>query len=923
MSHVDLPPELLAHIVSYLAPEGPLSPYASISRDWQYAVEAHTFSSLRFETDGLTNFECLVADSCVNRRAAVKSINFTAVLPTYDDIACAQFEKEADKQANNESFSESIQRLFSALAKCDDVANPRPIKLLLHAPYSPMDRGHRDHMQPIRSDKGSENGLLGQSTDWPRLWKYEMQRNALGDLYEHSHAVRSVIMELMDPGPLNETFTLPDVRGESEDGDALSMQLSRYLKSEHLVNVQLDGPIVVGPELFSLSGGEGATVWPSLERFLLSFSTHRPDGGWYFERDPTTSPESIDPDEEAWEGSESEEESDSAFDSDESFFEVDPAKPDHYNEAKEERLQGFKPINCFRTQPNAHLEAFLGTMAVAVGRMPKLRYFAAGADVAHCKRTEYAGPSFECEFTAVHDREKARLHWTVPQGWSMGEPLKELWEKIIGVDGTVDYEECEDDLAGATATANGARKGTKSKTGMTKSTAAKGAPKRKAAPKQNARQPLKDRTNVQSDNEEMEGAEVEDAQKPKAKRAKTTTASRKPKKAAEQLGVIPETQQDPADDVEESIEIDGRDVPETAQPPSPQHNQRFAQRPRSTSVQPTGPTLQPRASARSASAQPASGYRQQRERSGSVSGTERERRGGDPELRRKLNDVTKKYEDLSLKYQNLQEIGKDSAESNFERLKRTSDQRAKDADALIAGLKKEIAELRKNSKEHREPKESPETANLRKEVSSLTTEKERMSKEHSETKEKLQTAQNEAKSLEAKLVAARQQLSASTTSSNGSQQDGKGVPASAQKNSQLNRGGTSIYSSEAQKEAKMKENLYSDLTGMIIRGVKRKDGEDEYDCIQTGRNGTLHFHLSVANETTATTPKTPSGSSYEDAEFAYEPFLDPHRDAALLDLLPDYLTEEICFPRSHAVKFYSKVGECMTKKVVMDEEESG
>ncbi|KAI6960009.1 hypothetical protein KC355_g12785, partial [Hortaea werneckii] len=440
---------------------------------------------------------------------------------------------------------------------------------------------------------------------------------------------------------------------------------------------------------------------------------------------------------------------------------------------------------------------------------------------------------------------------------------------------------------------------------MTKSTAAKGAPKRKAAPKQNARQPLKDRTNVQSDNEEMDGADAEDAQKPKAKRAKTTTASRKPKKAAEQLGVIPETQQDPADDVEESIEIDGQGVPEVAQPPSPQHNQRFAQRPRSTSVQPTGPTLQPRASARSVSAQPAGGYRQQRERSGSVSGTERERRGGDPELRRKLNDVTKKYEDLSLKYQNLQEIGKDSAESNFERLKRTSDQRAKDADALIAGLKKEIAELRKSSsKEHREPKESPETANLRKEVSSLKTEKERMSKEHSETKEKLQTAQNEAKSLEAKLVAARQQLSASTTCSNGSQQDGKGVPASAQKNSQSNRGGASIYSSEAQKEAKMKENLYSDLTGMIIRGVKRKDGEDEYDCIQTGRNGTLHFHLSVANETTATTPKTPSGSSYEDAEFAYEPFLDPHRDAALLDLLPDYLTEEICFPRSHAVKFY-------------------
>merc|ERR1711939_1044433 len=85
---------------------------------------------------------------------------------------------------------------------------------------------------------------------------------------EHSHAVRGVTMELIDPGPLNESFTLPDIRGESENDDALSLQLSRYLKSEHLVNVQLDGPIVVGPELFSLSGGEGATLWPNLEKFL-------------------------------------------------------------------------------------------------------------------------------------------------------------------------------------------------------------------------------------------------------------------------------------------------------------------------------------------------------------------------------------------------------------------------------------------------------------------------------------------------------------------------------------------------------------------------------------------------------------------------------------------------------------------------------
>jgi len=364
---------------------------------------------------------------------------------------------------------------------------------------------------------------------------------------------------------------------------------------------------------------------------------------------------------------------------------------------------------------------------------------------------------------------------------------------------------------------------------MQKATATKPATKRKAAPKQ-SRQPLKDRTNVQSDGEDMD---EEEGAKPKAKRAKTTAASRKPKaaKAGETLGVIPETQQDP-EDVEQSIEMDA-DGMDVAQAPTPQQLQRFVQRPRSASVQPAQP-LQPRASARSVSAQP--GYPPPRERSGSVSGTERERRGGDPELRRKLNEMSKKYETLNLKYQNLQEIGKSNAESNFEKLKRASDQKAKDANDLIASLKKEIAELRKSSSST-----SSETTGLQKQVSTLTATNEKLSTESASVKEELQTAQNEAKSFEAKFIAARQQLSNATT------QESK-VPASATK-AQLNRS-IAANATDAQKEAKMKENLYSDLTGLIIRGVKRKEGEDEYDCIQTGRNGSksnpLFTHVQIS-----------------------------------------------------------------------------
>jgi len=529
----------------------------------------------------------------------------------------------------------------------------------------------------------------------------------------------------------------------------------------------------------------------------------------------------------------------------------------------------------------------------------------------------------------------------------------------------------EDDLAAAAATGGhswystqhcasranllaGTRKTSKSKPTMQKSTAAKTAPKRKAAaPKQ--RQPLKDRTNEQSEDEGDDAYDEGEVAKPKAKRARTT-AARKPRaaKAAETLGVIPETQPDPAqvEDVEQSIEMDPENM-DITQAPTPKQVQRFVQRARSTSVQPVqplqpypsarsaslqpAPPLQPRPSARSMTAQP--GYPAARERSGSVSGTERERRGGDPELRRKLNDLTKKHENLNLKYQNLQEIGRSNAETNFEKLKRATDQKAKDANDLVAALKKENAELRKATSST-----NSETSGLQKQVKDLTNSKEKLSAEAAGLNEKvqtgqnevksvnaaLQTAQNEIKSLEAKLVAARQQVSNSTQESK--------VSASASNNL---KGSVSANTSDAQKEAKMKENLYSDLTGLIIRGVKRKEGEDEYDCIQTGRNGSkfcpsriirrvvtdmrivaLHFHLSVANESGVANPRTPSGLSYEETEFAYEPFLDESRDRDLLDLLPDYLTEEIVFPRTHAVKFYTKVIDSMTKKVVVDEEES-
>ena len=139
----------------------------------------------------------------------------------------------------------------------------------------------------------------------------------------------------------------------------------------------------------------------------------------------------------------------------------------------------------------------------------------------------------------------------------------------------------------------------------------------------------------------------------------------------------------------------------------------------------------------------------------------------------------------------------------------------------------------------------------------------------------------------------------------------------------------SAEAAQAAQIAGLKEDLYGDLTGLILRGVERTAEADVYDCIQTGRNGSmpafpdhelvlaadwwaiaLHFHLSLP----AQSPNGPP-SSYDEAEFTYTPRLDGNRDRELIELLPDYLSEEITFSRVNAAKFYARVVEVLMRKV--------
>lgn len=87
----------------------------------------------------------------------------------------------------------------------------------------------------------------------------------------------------------------------------------------------------------------------------------------------------------------------------------------------------------------------------------------------------------------------------------------------------------------------------------------------------------------------------------------------------------------------------------------------------------------------------------------------------------------------------------------------------------------------------------------------------------------LSTARAEIKTLSNKLAGAR------------NAEANVKAPGSALKNNAAGtRGG---LSAEVFQIAQAKEDLYADLTGLIIRGVKREANEDVFDCIQTGRNG--------------------------------------------------------------------------------------
>ncbi|KAK1998991.1 chromosome segregation protein [Colletotrichum falcatum] len=250
------------------------------------------------------------------------------------------------------------------------------------------------------------------------------------------------------------------------------------------------------------------------------------------------------------------------------------------------------------------------------------------------------------------------------------------------------------------------------------------------------------------------------------------------------------------------------------------------------------------------------------------------------QLRRKLGETTRKFDQLEAKYRDLRDIGVKVAERNFDNLRKESEARANTANELICQLKADLAMQRDLAKTGQQYKKQLEETEAK--VAALTT--------------TLAEARQEVKTLSARLAASRSAEAAASTMT---------VPGSAVKGSSA--AARALAKSDVVQTGQLKEDLYGDLTGLIVRVTKRDSNGQVFDCIQTGRNGTLHFKLEVESES--------SGENYEEAHFTYKPQLDENRDRDLIDMLPDFLVEEITFPRPHAAKFYARVVKSLTERI--------
>ena len=134
---------------------------------------------------------------------------------------------------------------------------------------------------------------------------------------------------------------------------------------------------------------------------------------------------------------------------------------------------------------------------------------------------------------------------------------------------------------------------------------------------------------------------------------------------------------------------------------------------------------------------------------------------------------------------------------------------------------------------------SQDSRSLQKEISTRDTDLAKTQALADQLSTSLAEAQNENKALQAKLANSRS--ASATVESLNAKTPGSVVKGKTPAARTVMVG--SAEAAQAAQVAQLKEDLYSDLTGLILRGVERGEESDVYDCLQTGPNGSESSHF--------------------------------------------------------------------------------
>ncbi|KAG0130126.1 hypothetical protein HOY82DRAFT_562956 [Tuber indicum] len=187
--------------------------------------------------------------------------------------------------------------------------------------------------------------------------------------------------------------------------------------------------------------------------------------------------------------------------------------------------------------------------------------------------------------------------------------------------------------------------------------------------------------------------------------------------------------------------------------------------------------------------------------------------------------LEKAFHELETRHKKLEYVRETEAEQTFARYKQNAEIRAKEANKLIDSLQTDL---------NAQALLSSESKTLKKKLTSKEAEVAKLQSKVQELQRGLQEQQNEAKVLSAKLIVAE----------NNSKRGAVAIPGSAvkPKGGIGGGGGGMVGAGQAAEEAwiaKVKEELFQDLTGLLVMNVKKEGKRTVFECLQTSSTGGL------------------------------------------------------------------------------------